>query len=67
MIVQDEILDAEEVGKLLKLHPRTIKRLAGQHEIPGFQVAGKWRFRRQDIDTYIEEQIKQEQDKGENG
>lgn len=63
MIVQEDgILDADEVAKMLKLNARTIKRLAGRGELPGFQVAGKWRFRRESIDEYVR---KQEQQAGE--
>ena len=57
MIVQEDgILDADDVAKMLKLNARTVKRLAGRGELPGFQVAGKWRFRRDAIDEYIRQQ-----------
>ena len=52
----DDILEAEEVAKMLRVHPRTIIRLASQGEIPGFKVGGQWRFRREAIDKYIQEQ-----------
>lgn len=63
----DNILDAEEVGKLLRIHPRTVIRLAGQGEIPGFKVGGQWRFKRQDIEDYIEEQKSRYTDKKDDG
>ena len=56
MLVIDDILDAEEVGKMLRIHSRTVIRLANQGELPGFKVGGQWRFRRKDIEDYIEEQ-----------
>jgi len=67
MIVQEEILDAEEVASLLRINARTVKRLAGQRVLPGFQVAGKWRFRRAAIEEYIkklEQGSQQEQGPG---
>lgn len=33
-------------------------RLAAKGEIPGFKVGGSWRFRKSEIDTWIEEQAK---------
>lgn len=66
MIVhEDGILDADEVAKMLKLNARTIKRLAGRNELPGFQVAGKWRFRREAINEYIRKQEQQAGDQKE--
>jgi excisionase family DNA binding protein len=56
MIVQEDILSADEVAKLLQVHPRTIKRLANQRILIGFQVAGKWRFRRGAVEEYIRKQ-----------
>ena len=56
MLVVDEILDADQVGKMLRVHPRTVIRLANQGKIPGFKVGDQWRFRRKAIDDYIREQ-----------
>jgi excisionase family DNA binding protein len=61
--VPKEILDAEEVGEMLRIHPRTVIRLANQGELPGFKVGGQWRFKRQDIEDYIEEQKRQRTDR----
>lgn len=55
-VTADDILDAEDVGGLLRIHPRTVIRLATQGQLPGFKVGGQWRFKRQDIENYIEEQ-----------
>jgi excisionase family DNA binding protein len=56
MLVRDDILDAEEVGKLLRIHPRTVTRLASQGKLPGFKVGDQWRFRREAIEEYIRKQ-----------
>ena len=57
-----DILDADEVAKLLRVHPRTIKRLARQGQLPGFRVGGQWRFRRAAIEEYIRRQEQQRDD-----
>jgi excisionase family DNA binding protein len=51
-----EILTIREVAELLKINEKTAYRLAADGKIPGFRVGGSWRFRRTDIDQWIEEQ-----------
>jgi excisionase family DNA binding protein len=54
--VLQDILDADEVAAILRIHPRTVKRLANDGELPGFKVGGQWRFRREAIEEYIRKQ-----------
>ena len=56
MAVIDDILDADQVGEMLHIHPRTIVRLANQGKIPGFKVGSQWRFRKEAINEYIRNQ-----------
>lgn len=50
-----DILTIREVAEYLKLNEKTTYRLAAEGEIPGFKVGGAWRFRRLDIDQWIED------------
>ena len=34
----------DELSKILRLHPRTIRRLAINGDIPAFKVGHQWRF-----------------------
>nr|WP_244627235.1 helix-turn-helix domain-containing protein [Microvirga tunisiensis] len=43
-----------EVSKLLKVAEKTVYTMAQQREIPAFKVRGQWRFKRVDIDQWIE-------------
>ena len=52
----DEILTLPEVAKLLKVAEETVSTMAQRAEIPAFKVRGQWRFRRSDIDSWIEQQ-----------
>ena len=52
----DEILTLKEVAEYLKLAEKTAYRLAAEGRLPGFKVGGSWRFKREDIDRWIEEQ-----------
>jgi len=53
--VGDQILTVREVAELLKINEKTAYKLAADLKLPGFKVGGSWRFRRSDIDAWIEE------------
>jgi excisionase family DNA binding protein len=42
----------------LGVTPRTVVRLVERNEIPGFKVGDVWRFYREDIEHYIETQMR---------
>lgn len=52
----DEILTLKEVARLLKVAEKTVYSMAQKSEIPAFKVRGQWRFRRDDIDHWIDRQ-----------
>jgi len=52
----DEILTLPEVAQLLKVAERTVYTMAQRAEIPAFKVRGQWRFKRLDLDQWIERQ-----------
>lgn len=52
----DEILTLPEVAQLLKVADKTVYTMAQKGEIPAFKVRGQWRFKREDIDRWIERQ-----------
>ncbi len=54
----DEILTLPEVARLLKVAEKTVYTMAQHKELPAFKVRGQWRFRREDIERWIEEQKK---------
>ena len=51
----DEILTLKEVAAYLKLTEKTAYRLVSEGKLPGFKVGGSWRFKRDDLDAWIEE------------
>jgi excisionase family DNA binding protein len=51
-----EALTVKEVAKRLKVNERTVYRLAKAGKLPGFKVAGAWRFLVEDIDGWIEQE-----------
>lgn len=54
--MSDAILTVKEVAKYLKLAEKTAYRLAADGKLPGFKVGGSWRFKREDIEKWIDEQ-----------
>lgn len=52
----DEVLTMKEVATLLKIGEKTAYTMAQRGDLPGFKVGGQWRFKRADIDRWIEEQ-----------
>lgn len=62
----DEILKLKEVAQLLKVAEKTVYTMAQNKELPAFKVRGQWRFRREDIDRWIEAQKAQVAGEGSN-
>lgn len=54
--MMDEILTLPEVAQLLKVPEKTVYTMAQKGELPAFKVRGQWRFKRVDLDQWIEEQ-----------
>ena len=52
----DEILTLPEVAVLLKVAEKTVYTMAQRAEIPAFKVRGQWRFKRVELDSWIEAQ-----------
>jgi PTS system nitrogen regulatory IIA component len=65
-MASEEILDVKEVAKILKVSTRTVIRLAERGELVSFKIGDLWRFRRSDVDDYIQRQIhrRQKDDQG---
>jgi excisionase family DNA binding protein len=49
----NEVLDANDVARILKIGYRTVLRLAERGELPYFRIGDLWRFERKDIEEYI--------------
>ena len=47
-------LTTEEGASYLRIHSRTLARMARLGEIPAFQIGRHWRFRRADLDAWAD-------------
>ncbi|HAS8262213.1 helix-turn-helix domain-containing protein [Vibrio parahaemolyticus] len=54
--MNDQILTLKEVAAYLKLAEKTAYRLVSEGKLPGFKVGGSWRFKKEDLDKWIDEQ-----------
>lgn len=54
--MSNEVLTIKEVAEYLKVNEKTVYGLAQQSRIPAFKVGGQWRFRRRDIEAWIDDQ-----------
>jgi excisionase family DNA binding protein len=54
------LLTADDVAPILRLSPQTVRRLAASGAIPSVRIAGSVRFRRDDLDTLLEQPAHEE-------
>ena len=49
----EPLLDSDEAAALLKIHPKTLQRLARNGEICGVQIGKLWRFRASALNDWL--------------
>lgn len=55
--MDSDIMTIRQVAAYLKITEKTAYRLTGEGKIPGFKVGGAWRFRKREIDEWIDKQM----------
>src|SRR5689334_11250591 len=55
-MIDETFLTTEEVLKYLQVNLRTVYRLIKAGKIPALRVGRQWRFRKSDIDAWLEQQ-----------
>jgi excisionase family DNA binding protein len=50
----EPLLDSEEAAALLKIHPKTLQKLARNGEITAIQIGRLWRFRASALNRWLE-------------
>jgi excisionase family DNA binding protein len=48
----EPLLDSNEAAELLKIHPKTLQRMARRGEIPSIQIGKLWRFRSSELNAW---------------
>ena len=58
MSANNDIMTIKELSEYLKIAEKTTYRFALEKKIPGFKVGAAWRFRKSEIDNWIDKQTK---------
>jgi excisionase family DNA binding protein len=53
-MMQEKLLTIEQVATYLKVDKFTVYRLVAKRKLPAFKVGNQWRFKRQTIDAWLE-------------
>lgn len=53
----EQLLDTDEAASLLRIHPKTLQRLARAGEICGIQIGKLWRFRVSELNRWVSTRI----------
>jgi excisionase family DNA binding protein len=49
----NEVMTIEEVADFLRIGPRTVMKMANSGELPAKKFANRWRFRRSDVEEFM--------------
>ena len=60
---KDKLWTVKEVDEYLQLDEHTIYRMARKGEIPAYKIAGKWRFKKEMIEEWLNKNFKGEIEK----
>lgn len=55
-VISPDFLRTDEVLGYLRVTPRTIYRLIQTGDLPAVRIGGQWRFRRSDLDAWLNRQ-----------
>ena len=55
--IPEPLIDSEEAAAIIKVHPKTLQRLARQKLIKGVQIGTHWRFRASDIEAWYQQKL----------
>jgi len=53
----ERLLDSDEAAALLKIHPKTLQKMARSGQITGVQVGRLWRFRASVLNDWLEHKM----------
>ena len=57
---EHDILTVEEVARYLKVTERHVYNLLSDRKVPAFKVGGAWRFKREQLEQWIEEGVNEQ-------
>ena len=55
---EGKLMTVKEMAKYLRLDQHTVYRMARKGEIPAFKITGQWRFKKELIEKWLEQNMK---------
>jgi excisionase family DNA binding protein len=62
-----DILTIRQLAEYLMVSEKTVYRMLDRNELPAVRVGAQWRFRRQDIDAWLTEEVRRVEYEGQRG
>jgi nitrogen PTS system EIIA component len=62
-----DILTIRQLAEYLMVSEKTVYRMLDRNELPAMRVGAQWRFRKQDIDTWLTEEVRRVEYEGQRG
>ena len=53
----EPLLDSDQAAAILKIHPKTLQRMARRRDIRALQIGKVWRFRASVLDEWIQQKL----------
>ncbi|WP_433973015.1 helix-turn-helix domain-containing protein [Tunturiibacter lichenicola] len=53
----EPLLDSDEAASIMKIHPKTLQKLARKGIVRGVHIGKLWRFRASEIEEWIDRQL----------
>ena len=57
-IMENQLLTTSEVASWLTMDETTVQRMSRNGELPGVKIGGRYRFRRADLEEWLNNQMK---------
>jgi two-component system, response regulator, stage 0 sporulation protein F len=61
-MMSESLMDIKQTAAYLKMNKMTVYKLAREDRIPAFKIASEWRFKKEIIDQWLINQLKQKPD-----
>jgi excisionase family DNA binding protein len=55
-VPDEKLMETDDVARYLNVHRKTVINLVERGELRGYRVGRNWRFRKSDVDEYLERQ-----------
>ena len=66
-IMENQLLTTSEVANWLNMDETTVQRMSRNGELPGVKIGGRYRFRRVDLEEWLNNQMKKGNGNGSDG